>query len=363
MRLLPSNKRLGWAPYAWLIYLVFFFGQPIANHGSWREWLATILGVGIFLPLYFVGYWLDGRKQLWIIAALVLLGAFYAPFNPGASVFFVYAASFAAFAGSPAFAARILALIVVAIGLESFLLRLNPWFWGMAVVLTIVIGLVNIQVAQRTRADARLRLAQDEIEHLARVAERERIARDMHDVLGHTLSVVVLKSELASKLIDSDPARAKREIADVETISRQALAEVRKTIGGYRTDSLKEEVARAGRALQTAGVSSESRFAPVPLPPVQETVLALAVREAVTNVVRHAQARNCAMRFEQTAGGCSLEIQDDGRGGGQAEGNGLRGMRERVEALGGTLARQAANGTKLTITLPLPAKNNGIGQS
>ena len=359
MRLLPPNKRLGFTPYAWLIYLTFFFGQPIAAHGSWPQWLATILGVAIFLPLYFAGYWLGGRRRLWIITAIALLGAVYAPFNPGASVFFVYAASFAAFAGTPAFAARVLALIVVAIGIESFLLHLSPWFWGIAIMLTIVIGAVNIQVAQRERSDARLRLAHDEIEHLARIAERERIARDLHDVLGHTLSVVVLKSELASRLVEQDPARAKKEMSEVETISRDALSEVRKAIGGYRSEGLKEELARAEAALKTAGVGVTSQLASVTMPAAHETVLALALREAVTNVVRHAHARTCEIRLTQIPGGCRLEIRDDGRGGSAAEGNGLRGMRERIESLGGTLARTTASGTALTITVPLSNHVNG----
>ncbi len=201
-------------------------------------------------------------------------------------------------------------------------------------------GSVNIHFAQRNQANRQLRMAQDEIEHLARVAERERIARDLHDVLGHTLSVVILKSELASKLIGNDPDRAANEIRDVEQISREALAEVRNAIGGYRAGGLEAELVRAASTLKTAGVAAECQSVHVSLSPAQETVLALAVREAVTNVVRHARARRCLLRLEQVDGNCLLEIQDDGCGGSQGEGNGVRGMRERVEALGGTLQRE-----------------------
>jgi two-component system sensor histidine kinase DesK len=218
------------------------------------------------------------------------------------------------------------------------------------------VGSVNIHFAQRNQANRRLRLAQDEIEHLARVAERERIARDLHDVLGHTLSVVILKSELASKLIGHDTERAGNEIRDVERISREALAEVRNAIGGYRAGGLEEEFARAASTLETAGVAAECRSVHVALSPARETVLALAVREAVTNVVRHARARQCRLELEEVDGCCLLEIEDDGRGSSQAEGNGVRGMRERVEALGGTLRRETSAGTKLTIMLPLVAE-------
>jgi len=360
MRLLPPDKEVAWTPYVWLIYLGFFFIQPALGRVGWKEWLATGLGSCIFLVLYFAGYWLRGRQRLWVIAAIALLGVGYAPFNEGALVFIVYAAALVAFTGDSWFAARVLAALVTAVVLETLLLHLGPWFWIMGTVLPVALGSVNIHFAQRNQANRRLHMAQDEIEHLARVAERERIARDLHDVLGHTLSVVILKSELASKLIGHDPERAGREIRDVEQISREALAEVRNAIGGYRAGGLEEELARADTTLQTAGVTAERQSAQVALSAAQETVLALAVREAVTNVVRHARARHCRLRLEQVDGYCLLEIQDDGRGSSQAEGNGVRGMRERVEALGGTLRRETGDGTRLTITLPLAAeKRNG----
>ena len=200
----------------------------------------------------------------------------------------------------------------------------------------------------------KLRKANEEIEHLATVAERERIARDLHDVLGHTLSVITLKSELAGKLIERDPGRAGKEIREVEEISRQALSEVRDAIRGYRSKRLAAELAYAKTTLETAGLTVQCDTATtVKLPAVQESVLSLAVREAVTNVVRHAQATTCRLRLEQQNGSCRLQIQDDGRGSSNDDGNGLRGMRERVEMLGGTLQRDSESGTTLTITLPL----------
>jgi two-component system sensor histidine kinase DesK len=207
--------------------------------------------------------------------------------------------------------------------------------------------------AQKNRAMKKLSQAQAEVEHLAKVAERERIARDLHDVLGHTLSIIILKSELAGKLIDRDPARAKAEMADVEQTSRAALADVRSTIRGYRAHSLEAEIKQAKSVLETAGVNVQAESAQVPLSPAQESVVALMLREAVTNVVRHADARNCQLRLARIDGTCLLEIADDGRGGTQIEGNGLRGMRERVEALGGTLRRETASGTRLSIEFPV----------
>lgn len=353
MRLLPPDRDTGWTPYAWLIYLGFFFVQPLTDHAGWREWTATAFGAAALLALYFVGWWLNGRRVVWVMAGITLLGIAYAPFNVGASVFFVYAAAFAGCAGDAKFAASLVAAICVALLGETFLFHLPAEFWIFGVVFSILVGAVNIHHAQRRLANSRLRMAQEEIEHLAKVAERERIARDMHDVLGHTLSVVILKSELAAKLIQQNPADAKREMSDVERIAREGLAEVRNAIGGYRSEGLAAELSRAGATLETANVRFDCSAAPIALSPAEETVLALAVREAVTNVVRHSRARLCRLSLERVDGTCRLRIEDDGRGGGNAEGNGLRGMRERVEALGGTFVHQASPGTTLTITLPL----------
>lgn len=214
--------------------------------------------------------------------------------------------------------------------------------------------------AERNRMHRKLHKANEEIEQLAKVAERERIARDLHDVLGHTLSVITLKSELAGKLMDRDPARAGKEIREVEEISRRALSDVRDAIRGYRAQGLTAELAQAKSTLETAGLTVQCDAATtMKIPAMQESVLALAVREAVTNVVRHSKAHICRMRLEQQNGSCRLEIHDDGVGIASGEGNGLRGMRERVEMLGGTLERFSQSGTMLVITLPLNALSKG----
>jgi two-component system sensor histidine kinase DesK len=354
MRLLPENKDLGWTPYAWLVYLanVPFFGFA-ARRISTRFWVWTIAGMLAFLGLYFWGYWVRGKKLLWIVAAITLLGVISSPMNPGASVYFVYAAAFVASTGDTSFAVRILPLVLVVIGVETMVFRLPPYFWIPGMVFSLLIGSINIHFRQRDRDNKKLLMAQGEVEHLAKIAERERIARDLHDVLGHTLSVIVLKSELASKLAERDPARALQEIKDVERISRDALTQVRSTVRGYHSLSLQAEADQATATLKAAGVKVECSFAPTDLPPSYEGVLALALREAVTNVIRHARASHCGLRLRLVDGGCELEIKDDGCGRMSPEGIGLTGMRHRVEALGGKLQRDFNSGTRLVITLPV----------
>src|SRR5204863_1450718 len=189
----------------------------------------------------------------------------------------------------------------------------------------------------------------EEVAHLAKVAERERIARDLHDLLGHTLSVIILKSELASRLAATQPERAAEEIRDVERISREALAEVRAAVRGYRSAGLESELRQAGETLKTAGIELQTAMETPPLTAIQESVFALAVREAVTNVVRHAQATVCRLSLRREGSWCQLEIADNGKGGALEEGSGLSGMRERVEALGGIVERDGSHGTLVRI--------------
>lgn len=349
-----KSREHGWLPYVWLVFLSFFFVHPILDHVSRREWLVTLLGTAVFLVFYSGVFACKGKWTLLCLAGIALLGIGFAPFTPGASVFFIYVAAFIGpVVEKPRTAFILLGVLLAVVGLESWLLHLPNQFWITTFVVSIGVGIADIHFAERNRADAKLRMAHSEIEHLAKVAERERIARDLHDVLGHTLSVIILKSELAGKLIDRDSERAKNEIGDVERTAREALAEVRHTIRGYRSQSLEAELKRAKAALETAGLTVKSEAADVTLTPVQESVIAMVVREAVTNVVRHAQARNFALRLAPVNGNCLLEIQDDGQGGNQIEGNGLLGMRERIEALGGTMQRDTTAGTRLSIQFPL----------
>jgi two-component system, NarL family, sensor histidine kinase DesK len=345
----------GWAFYVPLLYFGFFWLQPILEPTSRKQWLLTALGTVIFLALYLGVLWMERKPwQLTGLAALIVVGTLYAPYNGGASCFFIFAAAVLPYiVETEASVLGLIAVIVAVAGLETWLLHLSGWFLFYAAGLAVMVGGTNIYFAQRTRMYYQLKKANEEIEHLAKVAERERIARDLHDVLGHTLSVIILKSELAGKLIDRDPERAKAEMADVEKTSREALTEVRTTIRGYRGYSLEAEIKQARATLETAGVKVNSESAEVGLTPVQESVVALVVREAVTNVVRHSGARNCLLRLTPVNGSCRFEIQDDGRGGGAVEGNGLRGMRERIEALGGTLQRETNPGTRLTIEFPI----------
>jgi len=351
LRLLPPERSLGWVPYAWVVYLGAFFIEPIIRGWDPEYWGVTIIGAVVFLVSYFRGYWERGTRLVAIIGFQVALGIGFSLMNRGASVFFVYAAAFAGMLDRPRDAVRLVTLITAMGAATAWGVDAPLYYWITAVVFTPLIGGVNVHFRQVEKVNAGLRRAHEEIERLAAVAERERIARDLHDVLGHTLSLIILKSELASKLFDTNPSRAAREIRDVEQVARTALAEVRETIRGYRT-TLDGEVAQARALLDAAGIRAEIAVALTTPDATRDQVLAFVLREGITNVVRHSGANGCRVYVEETARECTLSIEDDGSGATLTEGSGMRGMRERVAAAGGTLNYDASAGTRLTVTLP-----------
>jgi two-component system sensor histidine kinase DesK len=349
----PGRKEHGWRPAIWLLYLIFFFIDPFTRHTTPLVWVGTVVAGFVFILLY-LHVWTAGEQNAVLLTvAMALMGIVCTPWNTGAIGFFFYAAVCVAWLDSSRRVWIWIAIIIGIILLESRLLHLPTSFGLMMAFFAFVAAAGNYHLAQKRCAEKKLQLAQDEVEHLAKVAERERIARDLHDLLGHTLSLITLKAELARKLVDRDPERAKQEMLDVEHTSRAALADVREAISGYRGEGLAAELVRARKTLETAGITVDSDVTELPLTPAQETVLALALREAVTNVVRHAQARQCSVRLQRENNLCTLEIADNGSGANAPEGNGLRGMRERLEAIGGSLQRQSQAGTRLVIHLPL----------
>ena len=353
LRLLPASSPLGWTPYAWLIYLPILLVYSTMLNDSAVDWALDAAVIVAFLALYFRGFWVSGDALLRIAFAIVALGVVYSPRNPGASVFFIYGAAFLGEATSkPSTGNRWLLLIVAIVAVEAWLVPLPPQAWLPGIVFSLIVGGTNIHYGEMRRKDMALVKAHRAAEQMATVAERERIARDLHDLLGHTLSVIVIKAELASKLSDIDPARAAAEIRDVERISRNALQEVRRAIHGYRGERVRDEIDTARAALESAGVTLVSHGGPAGLDAEVERAFALAVREGVTNVIRHAGATRCEITLERGDDGVQLVIQDDGIGGEQAEGAGLSGMRARLAALGGTLTRDGRRGTRLTLAVP-----------
>lgn len=232
---------------------------------------------------------------------------------------------------------------------------------------TLGIGLLMLLVGDLRARNAELTEARAELARLAVARERERFARDLHDLLGHTLSVIAIKAELARRLLPGQPERAAAEIGEVEAVARTALGDVREAVSGYRKPTLDGELAGARLALSAAGIEVDITRADVEIDPAIEAVLAWAIREGATNVIRHSQARHCQLRVISTAVGAGVEVLDDGRPqasangsaaralAGWSDGHGLDGLRERLGGIDGTLTAgpRAGGGYRLAADVPL----------
>ena len=335
----------------WLVYLVFFLGPLFLQPTPAWQWAVSGIALGLFLWLYFTAYRVRGLALALCVGGIFGIGAALIPLNPGATCFLVYAVAFLQRVEPPTAAGVWLLALTSAAAALLWWLGLLFSLGGILVVM-LTVGGMRIHSAELERKNRELRRSRDEIEHFARIAERERIRHDLHDLLGHTLSVIVLKSELAAKVAERDPKRSVEEIRDVERISRNALADVRAAVSGYRAQGLSGELANARRVLEGAGIAVSSAMDPVDLTADQETALALALREGVTNVVRHARATRCRIRLHPEGGRIRFEIEDNGIGGTLTEGSGLAGMRARVAALGGSVAHEGHSGWRLAISLP-----------
>jgi two-component system sensor histidine kinase DesK len=218
----------------------------------------------------------------------------------------------------------------------------------------------DLRASNRELTEARAELAR-----MAVAEERERFARDLHDLLGHSLSVIALKAELAGRLVRDQPGQAAHEVAEVESVARKALGEVREAVSGYRQPTLDGELAGARMALSAAGIETSVVYPEVSIDPASEAVLAWAVREAATNVIRHSGATCCELRISTDSGAATLEVVDNGRVRGSAaagavngtprtEGHGLAGLAERADTVAGQVeaGRRPEGGFRLMVSVP-----------
>ena len=250
-------------------------------------------------------------------------------------------------------------MAITALTLSGLLMSSIPWpfriFILIPVIMIWVIGTAVYHDVSRDQRTVVLRAENRRVAHLATIAERERIARDVHDIAGQALTAIIVRSQLVQRLAPSDLRRATGEAAEVEHIARDALTSIRESIAGWHQASLRDEVAVTRNALAAANVELRTiGDFDVDLAPSVENVLALGLREAVTNVIRHAQARSVEARIQSQDGGVSLAVVDDGVGPTRGGGSGLQGMRERVIAAGGTVSFGPARsgGTELRIDMP-----------
>jgi two-component system sensor histidine kinase DesK len=351
------RKRVPWGFLVWTAPLAYVFWAPYQQHAAWFEWTATTLTLAAVLALFLAGitYPEDRRFVARICVALLLIAVGFLAYRPSGGIYFPVVATFLppVLGGSMGLSITIVSALAILFGVEWGLLYLDgsqgPYFPLFVVAQIFISGIGVVFIARQTR----------DIQRRDKASERERIANDLHDVLGHSLSSLALKAELARRVFHTDPARALLEISDVERIARQGIEDMRAAIQGYHSGDIYVELDRMTSLLKAADVSVERRCEDLDMSPATQRVLALIVREAVTNILRHSRARACQLALFRAAGAYQLEISDDGCGGEHAEGIGMRSIRARAEALGGTAVWSSAIGTQLSVSLPIPAMESG----
>ena len=340
-------------PWPWLIYLPLFVLPWLGPGPSTAQLIGGAVGLAVFLPVYLIGSYTQGRTLL-ASATLVLLISFALAFTHGSwSVVSVYACAMA----GQLRPARHATLTVIAFGVAMVVFALatsQPWFfWTVGVVLAVMVGVGTVSRIKIDDQHRALLLAQDEVRRLSRTAERERIARDLHDLLGRTLTLVSLKAELAARLAPADPDRAVTEMRDVAQAARDGLAQVRAAVSGMTGASFARELDQSRTALAAAGIATTTDAETLP-EGEHGAVLGMALREAVTNVLRHSEAGRCHIAVENRDSEARLTVEDNGAGGSFREGVGLTGMRARLAAAGGSLRVEGDRpGTRVLAVLPI----------
>ncbi|HKY47663.1 MAG TPA: sensor histidine kinase [Acidimicrobiia bacterium] len=350
--------RSGFSRWAPLVFFAFILTGPIFSPDSDpQDWVLAVGVVAVALPTFVVS-----ELRGWDVggaAVLMVLALATAPFDSTAIMALpIYAAALVAGSASKA-TLRLRLSVITLLTLTGLFLSSIPWpfriFILIPVIMTWVIGSAVFHDVSRDHRAVALQAENRRVAHLATIAERERLARDVHDIAGQALTAIIVRSQLVKRLAPSDQGRATEEADKVERIARDALSSIRESVAGWHQASLLDELAVAGDALAAAGTELKT-FGDwdVDLAPSVENVLALGLREAVTNVLRHANARTVVARLDSQDGGVSVTVTDDGIGPSKGTGSGIQGMRDRVIAAGGTLrfGPGVTGGTELRIDMP-----------
>ena len=358
----------------WLLFLALPIHALLNSGLSPLRLLAAFAAIVVFIAAYL---WLvlgsvlhrsessdpaPGAAVIATLALLTLLVLFLTVFYSSAWLWFLI---FAATSSAMRLTTRqavwaIVGLMVVTAGV-GWALGVG---WEILMTVELIVGGTGLSMVGMRRMIStirELRAAREEIARLAVSEERLRFARDLHDLLGHSLSLITLKSELAGRLLPDAPEKAAGEVRDIEDTAREALREVREAVSGYRLPTLAAELEGAREMLAAAGIGCRIEQRAGTLSPRADTVLAWAVREGATNVIRHSRAKNCEIRVARNGEEARVEVTDDGRGAvvENAEiasgGSGLRGVAERVAEADGRFecGPREAGGFRLGVTLPV----------
>lgn len=349
---LRLEQKMSWV---YLLNLMIFLAPLLFVPFPLWHYAAMAVALISFLYCYFAAYRQKSSQMLWPVLGIVVIATLIAPINPGAISMFSFAGFFIGFACKlRLYLLLMAALCAILITLDVTGLILWPYFLLLG--LPVVIG---VSLLGRVEQQRQLRLRQeqqshDEIKQLGAMVERERIGRDLHDILGHTLSSIILKADLTEKLLARQQAEAaQQQLTELSAIARDALSQVRQSVSGFKHQGLTAEVAKLLSRLRDAGFQVELSGEIPQLDSRRETTVILALTELVTNIMRHSQGDSCYLSFITSDQHVQLVLADNGKVTAWQEGNGITGLRERLSAIGACLTLQQDQGFSAIIDLPL----------
>ncbi len=355
IQVMKSEKDEAGLDNPWLaLPFLAIYGFPWLFHPpSERERVTAVIVLPLFMILFVLGYRARARHGLICALGMGLLAVVAVRTTSTAAVLFIFAAALIGRSPPRRVAPYGLGTLIAAVALVGVWDKAVPWQWLPLVFVCALVGYYSYTGASLQGRNRWLVASRAEAERMAAQVERDRLTRDLHDLLGRSLTLIAVKAELAGRMIDGDAAQAGREIADIRLSAREALREIRQVVSGTPRLSLAGEIGRARTLLATLGIYLDAPASLPELPaPVDET-LAYIAREAVTNVVRHAGPCDVRIALEYDDQTVRLTISDTGRSHYAVDGNGLSGMRGRAEALGGRFSMGRDRGTQVRVELPV----------
>ncbi len=349
-----QNKRLlGNKPTFYLVYLVFYFVPWLFLAPTAVDIAVALLVLALFVPIHYWSFRAKDRYKPVTIILIELFAVVSAPFHLGFGVFHIYAAAQAGFVPKLKLSASLLTLCCLIFVGSGYAFQRSWIEMGFGLVMAMFVWISCLTEFEKDKKQRVLIRERELDRQQASLNERERIAGDLHDLLGHTLTMVALKSEIASKLMDKDPERAKQEIREINQESRSALKNVRAAVSGITSTTLVQEIENARTALEAAKVQFEVKGVIPTLNIEQDKAASLAVREAVTNVVRHSDATHVKLTFSCDKTSHFVVFEDNGSNANGKEGSGLIGLKRRFENIGGKAVVHMLNGVKIEAQLPV----------
>lgn len=358
-------KRYGFFPYIFLVYVLLPIIQVMKENGI--KQMIGILLVFVFLLAYRQLYchMEENIFNYWLVVQILLVMIFSIVYDPNLLFMGYFPANFIGYYSGKKYFYYFYSLFAISLVIPIIFnwngVNSQSLFFAVPFFIIMLISPFGIRsMNRRMDLERQLDIANEQISHLVKKEERMRIARDLHDTLGHTLSLLTLKSQLVAKMVPTQPDSAIQEAKEMESISRSALKQVRELVSDMRAITIREAIVEIQTTLQAAGIGMELTIeledGEVPL--LTQNIISLCLKEAVTNIIRHSGATISKVSIQQRLGEIELIVQDNGKGvkAEETQGNGLKGMRERLELVDGKWSMTSNPGTTLHIVVPIIRK-------